>query len=357
MVGWEVYQHLSALGVPAAYVDVDQLGMCYPERPDDPARHRLKARNVAALRRNFTSAGATCLIVSGVVDAARGLEKEVLGDPLLVGRLRADGDEVVARLRQRRGSSALPEAAAHEAELLDRSTFADWTVDTTGVGVDRVAQQVLALGRQLLEGSGPGAAAELPSSQHQSAEGDLLWLTGATGVGKSTVGFQAYLKVLSADVAAAFVDVDQLGFFAKADRPLRARNLSSVWANHHSVGAEALVVVGPVDRPEQQKFYEQMLPKVRFTWCRLDASADELARRLLSRRGGGSWPQPGDPLKDRSQEELLAVAERAIAHASVLERRGVGVGVAVDGLSPDAAAAKLLDRVGWPPRTTDPRWS
>jgi molybdopterin-guanine dinucleotide biosynthesis protein len=57
-VAWAVFRRLLAGGTRAACVDVDQLGMCFPEPPDDPGRHRLAARNVRGLRRNFAAEGA-----------------------------------------------------------------------------------------------------------------------------------------------------------------------------------------------------------------------------------------------------------------------------------------------------------
>jgi adenylylsulfate kinase-like enzyme len=56
-VAWEIYRRLQRDGADPAYVDVDQLGMCYQPLTEDPDRHALKARNVAALRANFTASG------------------------------------------------------------------------------------------------------------------------------------------------------------------------------------------------------------------------------------------------------------------------------------------------------------
>ena len=36
-----------------AYVDIDQLGICYPELRSDPGRYRLKERNLSAVAANF----------------------------------------------------------------------------------------------------------------------------------------------------------------------------------------------------------------------------------------------------------------------------------------------------------------
>lgn len=77
-VAWELYRQLTRSGVPAGCVDVDQLGICYPEPPGDPGRHRLQAANLAAVLPGYQAAGARCLVVSGVVDAAHGVHVERL---------------------------------------------------------------------------------------------------------------------------------------------------------------------------------------------------------------------------------------------------------------------------------------
>ena len=148
----------------------------------------------------------------------------------------------------------------------------------------------------------------------------MLWLTGPTGVGKSTVGFRVYLDVLNAGVPAAFVDVGQLCFFGgQRNHPLRARNLATVWQNLRSAGAEVLVAVGPIDEAANMNLYEQALPNASFTWCRLHAGPAELTRRVLSRRDGGSWPEPGDPLRGQPSEHLIDIAEQAIAQAASID--------------------------------------
>ena len=57
-VAWEIYRRIQLAGADPAYVDVDQLGMCSVRPIDDPDRHSLKTRNVAALRGNFAASGA-----------------------------------------------------------------------------------------------------------------------------------------------------------------------------------------------------------------------------------------------------------------------------------------------------------
>jgi RecA/RadA recombinase len=197
-VAWEIYQRVQRSGADPAYVDVDQLGMCSPPLTGDPDRHALKARNVAALRTNFTAAGARTLIVSGVVDAQRGPDINTLGGPhIRVARLRADPDDLRARRRRRPGSFALTEAAVEEAEALDRSTFANWCIDTSGLSIDQAATRALAeIGDWPRAGRERADSSSSDSGTVARVGGEVLWVSGATGVGKSTVGFRAYLDVL-----------------------------------------------------------------------------------------------------------------------------------------------------------------
>ena len=337
-----------------AYVDVDQVGICYPSPTGDPARHALKARNLGALRANFGAAGARCLVVSGVVDASRGPEIDLVGgDQITVCRLRVDPAELVTRLGRRRGSTAQPDAALREGELLDQSMFTDWCVDTTGLSVDEVANRVCARIRdwpRVTSGIGGGQSWPPESAAGEPGPGEVLWLCGPTGVGKSTVGFSAYLAVLRSGVPAAYVDVDQVGFCATepTDHLLRARNLAALWANFLSVGAQALVVVGPIATRSEAMVYERALPTATFTWCRLHANRGELARRILSRREGGSWSQPGDPLSGRPIKDLLEVTNRVVADAQILERQGPGLRIEVDDLVVEEAADAVLTRAAWP---------
>jgi adenylylsulfate kinase-like enzyme len=352
-VAWEIYNRLLGAERAPAYADVDQLGMCYPEHASDPARHRLKARNVGVLRANYAAAGARGLVVSGVVDGRRGPDTDnVGGGDITVCRLRVDRAELLARLRGRHGSFAHPDAAGLEADLLDHSTFADWCVDTTGLRVDEVADRVLA---RIGEWPNPNPESDRDAWLTDEVDGQTgpaegLWLCGPSGVGKSTIGFSVYLRVLSYGVPTAYVDVDQVGFcgIRSSDHRLRARNLAALWRNFHAVGAEALVVVGPVATVSDTSGYEASLPEVALTWCRLHADEPELTGRILSRRDGGSWPQPGDPLKDRSPEELLEVAKLAVVDGQRLEAHNLGLRIDVGGLEVKAAADKILTRTGWP---------
>ncbi|HET6874083.1 MAG TPA: AAA family ATPase [Acidimicrobiales bacterium] len=348
VVGWEVYSRLVSSGHPCAYVDIDQLGICFPARAADPDRHVLKADNLAALAAGFVDFGARGLVVSGVVDAVRGPDlDEAFTAGLSVWRLRAEPGELRRRLALRRASPAMIEGAVVEAQKLEGTGFADVVLDTTGSSVDEIATTVMA---EL--GEWPRAVRRpfIDPTDPPAAVGPVLWLWGPTGVGKSTIGFRAYLDLLSAGVPAAYVDVDQIGFCSTAplDHRLRARNLAAVWSRFMAAGARALVAVGPVASPADATCYTEALPPARITWCGLAAGEEALTRRILSRQAGGSWPQPGDPLRGRSTAELRKVAAAASSEAV----DGPGVVIETDHLSVADAAAAVLARWdrGRPPR-------
>jgi hypothetical protein len=68
----------------------------------------------------------------------------------------------------------------------------------------------------------------------------------------------------------------------------------------------------------------------------------------MSRRDGGSWPEPGDPLRGQSAEYLADVADRAAAQADALDRPGVGSvltqTVRID--TDDCSVAEAADLIG-----------
>src|SRR5262245_18986915 len=77
-VGFEVFAGLARDGVRAGFVDIDQLGMDYPEPPHDPGRYRLKAGNLNSVVANFRAAGARGVVVAGVVHPDDGAIEEAL---------------------------------------------------------------------------------------------------------------------------------------------------------------------------------------------------------------------------------------------------------------------------------------
>ncbi|GAA2583324.1 AAA family ATPase [Actinomadura fulvescens] len=142
-VGFELYERLVRAGVNAAYVDADQIGLCHPAPPD--LLHRVRARNLRAVWSNFRAAGAECLIFSGVVDTAeeaRVYTEAVPDAEVTLCRLRADASELRERFVGRGWRPDFVDEALAAAEALDRTGFADFHVDTSGLPVPAVVQLV-----------------------------------------------------------------------------------------------------------------------------------------------------------------------------------------------------------------------
>ena len=98
-VAWRIFTALQRDETRSGYVDIDQLGISYPARSDDPGRHRLQVANLAAVIDTYRSARARCVVVSGVVDAEREVTSDQLpGVTITWCRLRADRTELTQRL-------------------------------------------------------------------------------------------------------------------------------------------------------------------------------------------------------------------------------------------------------------------
>jgi hypothetical protein len=219
-----------------------------------------------------------------------------------------------------------------QAGAMDASDVADVCVDTSGLPAAEAARLVRerTAGWPVLSGPGRPYEAGPDDSLATAADGPVLVLCGATGVGKSTAGFEVYRRTLRAGSAAAYVDLDQIGFCRPVPagevggHRVKARNLAALWHTYRSAGAQCLIAVGPVESEAAAKAYAGALPRAAITLCRLHAGAGELTRRIMLRGQGGSWPQPGDPLAGQPTAYLLRVAAAAVAEAEALERAVTG---------------------------------
>ena len=333
--GWALYEGLARSGTRAGFIDIDQLGMCATQSPDDPDRYRLKERNLSAMAANFRMADCDALVVAGDLGPSPGLPASLVpGAFLATCRLRVSPGEQQRRLTSRGQGADFIAGALRQAEELDRTSFADARVDTDGLAVPEVAR----LARERCRGwpperaAGAGMAdARTEPSPVPGADGDVLLVCGAAAVGKSAAAFDVYLRKLRAGVAAAYLDLDQVGFMSPvpAGDPgghrLKARNLADLWCTFHATGARCLILSGPVPDKRAAAGYAGALPAARVTVCRLHAGPAELARRI-TRRGQGlnSWAQPGDPLLGKPEARLRLAAAQSAAEAETLERSNLG---------------------------------
>ncbi len=386
-VGWEIFRQLTDAGSAAAYVDADQLALCYPAPPGDPYQHRLKARNLAAIWPRMGEAGT--VILSGGIESADqiGLYTSRLPHAsVTMCRLRASHATLTRRFLGRGWMPHLVAEAVAEADELDRLDFAGLCLDTDGLTVAEAGRLVrdraggwptpLPQGKSLPRDkpfprpmasprdkpiplpaafSRPAAVPEIAALP--PAEGGpvpVLWLCGARAVGKSTVGYQVFSR-LRAEFKAAYVDLAQIGFAhpAPAGDPhhhrLKAANLAAMWLAFRDAGARCLVVTGHVHDEASLRVYAKALPGVNLTVRRLEAGPAELTDRVL-RRGRGDGPAiPGDELKGLPPADLRLAAARAGQEAEHL--RGARVGepaIGTDGKSVDEVVQLITESIaGW----------
>jgi hypothetical protein len=323
-VGWAIYSRELA-GEAVGFVDIDQLGICYPESPSDPDRHRLKARNLDAVLSAFADSGAGGVIVSGVVESTYGiLRGEIPAGAVTLCRLRADSDALARRFVERSSPPPEVDRIQQAADALESSGIADLVVETTGATIREVTARVLGESGWEPKPSRPRdtVAESLPSPFER-----VIWLDGVTGVGKSIVGFAVFGRLLRSGIRAAYLDSGQIGFCRPPlSDPCRAALVNRLWRNFAGAGARAVVAVG--SRPATVAVNDHV-------WLR--AGPETLRGRILERGRAGSWHEPGDPLLGRSQRDLLAVVERASTDAEKrpesarrVDTDGLSVGEVVD---------------------------
>lgn len=132
----------------------------------------------------------------------------------------------------------------------------------------------------------------------------VLWLYGASGVGKTTVAWEVFVQLARMGAPTGYVDIDQIGMCYAPPTPrhwapepdtdpgrhrLKARTLDAVVANFRDAGARSLVVPGVTD--PDRGVDADLAPQAAVTACRLRAGrrscADDwlpaVARATISR--------------------------------------------------------------------------
>ncbi|MGC7094587.1 AAA family ATPase [Amycolatopsis lurida] len=127
-----------------AHLDTDQIGLCYPAPDDDQENHRVKSASLAALWPLYRDAGARGLVVSGNLRTAEDYGRYRLdGATITLCRLRAEPEVHKERFLRRGRFTDLVGLCLEEAAALERTEFADFTVDTTHLSTADSATLVL----------------------------------------------------------------------------------------------------------------------------------------------------------------------------------------------------------------------
>ena len=159
-IGFRFYMKCLKAGLTAGYVDLRQIGCIQAAGAGDPGNQRLKARNLAAIWRNYQAAGATHLVAVGAIGDQADFDlytRELEGADVTLTRLRAGSDELRLRIMSRgaggswpepgdrlRGQSAeflgdLADQVIQDAEARDQSEIGGLAIDTTSLSPDESA--------------------------------------------------------------------------------------------------------------------------------------------------------------------------------------------------------------------------
>ena len=125
----------------------------------------------------------------------------------------------------------------------------------------------------------------------------VLLVSGPAGVGKSTLGHEIAVQLRRAGVHRVLSDSDELDrvwpLSAEEQDALNRANLSAFWSNASALGHHRLVLVGVfLDLGANRAWIEAAIPNARVTRVVLDASNEELGRRVRAREiGSGAEDQ------------------------------------------------------------------
>jgi hypothetical protein len=351
--GWELYR---SLRLPArGYLDIDQLGMCYPVGADDPRRDRLKAHALGKVLENFSAHGAQLVIVSGILDPALLplYEDQAPAAIFTLCRVTAASAELRRRLSARDADETAAAEAMDHAERLDRARHRHVTVDTTTEGPTQVAHRVVELTGLSTLTPAPPTITPAPLVR-SDARGRVVFVIGPRSVGKSTVGWLLFTHAQTRDTT-GFVDLAQVGFLqptAEGDpdqHRLKAANLASLWSTFHAWAAHTLIVNGVIPDREVLRVYEQALPAADVVVARLRADPCELARRLMRQVHGHGLSLPGDRPADWSPDQRRRELRALLAQAEALDRQQLGDAVVdTTTMTVEDVAEQAARAVHWP---------
>lgn len=139
-------------GVRHGVVDLDEIRLLRPPPEGDRFAHEVELANLRDLARNFRAAGASRLVLAGVVEEAAEVARyrDAVAGQLLLCRLLVGAEAAAVRLRHRHARE--PEARAWHLHrtgeldaILDGRPFEDVRVDTTHRTPTEVAGEVARL--------------------------------------------------------------------------------------------------------------------------------------------------------------------------------------------------------------------
>jgi len=318
-VAWQVFADLADQGLCVGYVDIDQIGMLQPPPDGDPTCHRFKVDNLAGMVRNYRTAGAQVLVLSGVIDPGQGPDFAAVDADITFCHLTVEE----RTLRERLAARGWPSGAADEAMTmmggLAGAPFVTTMMDTASRSPLSLAREAATL--VTAAPSNPGTQ-ELP----ECSSGDVTIVIGPRAVGKSSVSWGLAMRRWVGGERTAYVDLDQVGFLRPAppDASLQAANLGVIWRNALSRGANRLVANGMVTTSEDLATLRHAVQPALVRALRLTASPDALWERILARSAGGPARLINDDLENATPEVQRQVHHIAVGQNAEYEASDLG---------------------------------
>jgi len=332
---WQLWQDLVEEDVPSAYVDIDQLGMLYPAPEGDEDRHQVKVAALEAVIANYCTFGANVLVVSGVIDPARGADFAQAAEGVATFSFchLTVGEHVIKRRLHERGWPVeAVEASVAEMQALEQADFVHATIDTTGLVPTETAHALRRLLGPLEPMDGPGSPSAqtavvqtlphgLGNGDSVGMPGDVTVVCGPRAVGKSTVSWAMYLGQVAAGARTGYVDLQQVSFMHpyRLDdsdaMTLAAANLAAIGTVFARHGAQALIANGNLEGPDAVRAIRSASAPTHVRIVRLTADESTYHHRVARRRAGDNPARLiGDDLAgapDTEQNPVVAQALRA----------------------------------------------
>lgn len=341
---WSVARRLSDDGVATAYIDTDQLGMCYPAPDDDLDRWALKERALAAMAEEFSRAGTDRLVVSGVA-WPDDRPPQIGGTAVRSLWLDASVETRRTRLLPRGFSDEQLESTLSAGTAEAARVHPDWErIDTDGRTAAETVEDVLARWQPRREGTTPGHVGPRTRTTGTAAADRVLWITGPRLAGASRIGWEIVTHEWREGRRAGFIDLAQLSFTWNIDEPVGMANLVGLHTAFHDIGSRLLVVVAPVEADPAAA--REALPTSDTSFLRLAPSDTDIRRNADFRRRGDGPTLAGDDVVGAADAAIALVVAIADAQSS-LPLRPYENRVDTRGRSVDDAAAAVRRAADW----------
>ncbi|WP_447912134.1 hypothetical protein [Microbacterium phyllosphaerae] len=313
-VAWAVARELSGEGAPVGYVDIDQLGMCYPAPLGDADRWTLKEDALRRVAAQFRREGIERLVVSGVAAA----DAPPPAGMTSTSSVWLDADEAARRERlEPRGWADEQVEAVVAAGTRDASAaHPDWLrLDTSDGALGETVRAVRASWESLLAVERGACSPTREAEETVRADVDsarVIWITGPRCVGASRVGWEVVDGLWRDGRRTGFLDIAQLGFVwrasesAQRDEVTALRNASATHGVFASAGAQTLIAVSPLE--VSPGAVRDAFPGAELSFFRLDADDATLRARANRRAAGDGGPVlAGDDINGADPRTIDAV--------------------------------------------------